>query len=240
MIPMMLRTLSAKHCFTRLIQLPKTIPIQSQMRSISKDNGVDLNSSDDELGVGDTAAAKYNDLYLKLNQAKTPEMTQNIDISDVHEIENYENMYLDSFKRHEIREEVKQLESRRLNTKEHLIHRKKNKVTGRIYLGQLIMKKLLSSKILTEAEIAGIMAAKRTYELIPGHLSTAIHKIEAEVRADADNDEVVVSFAVDSDQGGGVAEAMVACSTTLTTLLDFGVKVDPDNTDIHVKHISIS
>ena len=238
MIPMMLRTLSAKHCITRLIQLPKTIPIQSQMRSISKDNGVDLNSSDDDLG--DTAAANYNDLYLKLNQAKTSKMTQNIDISDVHEIENYENMYLDSFKRHEIREEVKQFENRRLDVKEHLIHRKKNKVTGRIYLGQLIMKKLLSSKILTEAEIAGIMAAKRTYELIPGHLSTAIHKIEAEVRADADNDEVVVSFAVDSDQGGGVAEAMVACSTTLTTLLDFGVKVDPDNTDIHVKHISIS
>ena len=51
---------------------------------------------------------------------------------------------------------------------------------------------------------------------------------------------MVVIFAVDSDQGGGVAEAMVACSTTLTTLMDFGVKVDPDNTDIHVKHISIS
>ena len=235
MIPMMLRTLSAKHCFTRLIQLPKTIPIQSQMRRISKDNGVDLNSSDDDLG--DTAAANYHDLYLKLNQAKTPEMTQNIDISDVHEIENYENMYLDSFKRHEIREEVKHLENRRLDTKE---HQKKSKITGRIYLGPLTMKKLLSSKILTEAEIAGIMAAKRTHELIPDHLSTAIHKIEAEVRADADNDEVVVSFAVDSDQGGGVAEAMVACSTTLTTLLDFGVKVDPDNTDIHVKHISIS
>lgn len=238
MLPMILRTLSAKHCFTRLIQLPKTIPIQSQMRRISKDNGVDLNSSDDDLG--DTDAANYNDLYLKLNQAKTPEMTKNIDISNVHEIENYENMYLDSFKRHEIREEVKHLESRRLNTKEHFIHKKKNIITGRIYLGPLIMKKLRTSKILTEAEIAGIMAAKKTYELIPGHLSTAIHKIEAEVRADVDNDEVVVSFAVDSDQGGGVAEAMVACSTTLTTLLDFGVKVNPDNTDIHVKNISIS
>ena len=238
MIPMMLRTLSAKHCFTRLIQLPKTIPIQSQMRRISKDNGVDLNSSDDDLG--DAAAANYNDMYLKLNQAETPEkMTQDIDISNVHEIENYENMYLDSFKRHEIRENVKHFENRLSGSKEHLIHQKKNKVTGRIYLGPLIMKKLLSSKILTEAEIAGIMAAKRTYELIPGHLSTAIHKIEAEVRADADNDEVVVSFAVDSDQGGGVAEAMVACSTTLTTLLDFGVKVDPVNTDIHVKNISI-
>jgi len=236
MLPMILRTLSAKHCFTRLIQLPKTIPIQSQMRRISKDNGVDLNSSDDDLG--DTGAANYNYLYLKSNQAKTPEMTKNIDISNVHEIENYENMYLDSFKRHEIREEVKHLESRRLNTKEHFIHKKKNIITGRIYLGPLIMKKLRTSKILTEAEIAGIMAAKKTYELIPGHLSTAIHKIEAEVRADVDNDEVVVSFAVDSDQG--VAEAMVACSTTLTTLLDFGVKVNPDNTDIHVKNISIS
>ena len=238
MIPMMLRTLSAKHCFTRLIQLPKTISIKSQIRHVSKDNGVDLNSSDDDLG--DTAAANYNDLYLKLNQTKKPEMTQNIDIGDVHEIENYENMYLDSFKRHENRESVKHFENRRSGTKEHLIYQKINKITGRIYLGPLIMKKLLSSKILTEAEIAGIMAAKRTYELIPGHLSTAIHKIEAEVRADADIDEVVVSFAVDSDQGGGVAEAMVACSTTLTTLLDFGVKVDPDNTDIHVKHISIS
>ena len=238
MLPMILRTLSAKHCFPRLIQLPKTIPIQSQLRRISKDNGVDLNSSDDDLG--DTDAANYNDLYLKLNQAKTPEMTKNIDISNVHEIENYENMYLDSFKRHEIREEVKHLESRRLNTKEHFIHKKKNIITGRIYLGPRIMKKLRTSKILTEAEIAGIMAAKRTYELIPGHLSTAIHKIEAEVRADVDNNEVVVSFAVESDQGGGVAEAMVACSTTLTTLLDFGVKVDPDNTDIHVKNISIS
>ena len=63
MIPMMLRTLSAKHCFTRLIQLPKTIPIQSQMRRISKDNGVDLNSSDDDLGDTVKYSMKYRISY---------------------------------------------------------------------------------------------------------------------------------------------------------------------------------
>ena len=109
---------------------------------------------------------------------------------------------------------------------------------GRIFLGSKTLVRMESEKIFTQAEIAGIMAAKKTVELIPAHLSRIINKVELTITVDSDTGEAEVRASVDSEDSAGVTEAMVACSTALVTLMDFGLQNDPDS-DIAVREIRL-
>ena len=97
-----------------------------------------------------------------------------------------------------------------------------------------------ASKILTTAEVAGVMAAKKTSELIPYHLNTTIHKIVTAASLDADTNEVVVTANVenDSERGDAITEAMIACSTALVTIFDYLVKQHPGSLP-QIKNIKV-
>jgi len=216
--------------------LIRGIGVSRISRHVSSDNnhrpgGVNLSDTDEI----DNLENNYNNLYLKLHQNNSvqplkmsgPSVT---DIDNVDDIEEYESLYLNSYQQHVIKEEVKKYEESLheddIKQSEMINHNNEKKsVVGRIYLGPSLFRAVSSSKILTTAEIAGIMAAKRTVELVPDHLNTLIHKVELTVELDSDQGEVVVTAAVDSDDDS-TAEAMIACSTALVTIFDHAVKLN--------------
>ena len=203
-------------------------------RHVSSDSnpgGVNLSDTD----AIDNLENNYNNLYLKLHQNNRVQSLKMsgpsvADIDNVDDIEEYESLYLNSYQQHVIKEEVKKYEESLhkddMTQSEMINHNNKKKsVVGRIYLGPSLIRAVSSSKILTTAEIAGIMAAKRTVELVPDHLNTLIHRVELTVELDCDQGEVVVTAAVDSDDDS-TAEAMIACSTALVTIFDHAVKLN--------------
>ena len=200
------------------------------------DKGINIDDPDE---IEKSLESEYNNMfqqsYLNHQQKINTSKHDAANINNISEIENYEKLYLDSFQAHELKEKVKH--SRTLNPQRNF-ENKRQEVVGRIFLGSNTLVKMETEKIFTEAEIAGILAAKKTAELIPAHLNRIINKVELTITADRDTGEAEVRVSVDSDESAGVTEAMVACTTALVTLMDFGLKSDPDS-DIAVREIRL-
>ena len=81
--------------------------------------------------------------------------------------------------------------------------------------------------VVATARIAGIMAAKRTHELIPLCHPLALSKISVEIEPDLDLPGLRVSAGVRTDGRTGVEmEALTAVSVTCLTIYDMAKAVD--------------
>jgi cyclic pyranopterin phosphate synthase len=78
---------------------------------------------------------------------------------------------------------------------------------------------------LAVARIAGIMAAKKTAELIPLCHPIALSKVEVEIAADG-NTLVILATAETTDRTGVEMEAMTAASVAALTLYDMAKGID--------------
>jgi cyclic pyranopterin monophosphate synthase len=78
---------------------------------------------------------------------------------------------------------------------------------------------------LAVARIAGIMAAKKTSELIPLCHPIALNKVEVEIEG-ADGTLTVTAMAETSDRTGVEMEAMTAASVAALTLYDMAKGID--------------
>lgn len=80
--------------------------------------------------------------------------------------------------------------------------------------------------VLAVARVAGIMAAKRTWELIPMCHPIALHQVVVELRVDGD--EVRIEAAVrTADRTGVEMEALTAVSVAALTIVDMTKSLDP-------------
>ena len=78
---------------------------------------------------------------------------------------------------------------------------------------------------LAVARIAGIMAAKKTSDLIPLCHPIALNKVEVDIAADG-NTLVILATAETSDRTGVEMEAMTAASVAALTLYDMAKGID--------------
>ncbi len=85
--------------------------------------------------------------------------------------------------------------------------------------------------VLATARIAGIMAAKRTPDLIPMCHPIAVHGVEVDVVPDPSLDVVRVRVVVrTADRTGVEMEALTAVSVACLTIVDMTKAVDPGAT----------
>ena len=171
--------------------IPSRIYPSSQKMSTFGDMGINIDDPDE---IENALENNYNHLFQKsyLNHQRNKEsQLKNADIDDCCEIENYEKLYLDSFKAHKLKEEVKMPEEETFVRDE---GRGKQVIIGRIYLGQLTLERMERDKAFTEAEVAGIMAAKRASDLIPAHLSRAINKAGNILRKKLNEVEILLIY----------------------------------------------
>ncbi len=95
--------------------------------------------------------------------------------------------------------------------------------------------------VLATARIAGIMATKRTPELIPLCHPIAVHGVEVEVEPDPDADIVRVRATVrTADRTGVEMEALTAVSVACLTIIDMTKAVDPAATIDGIQVVSKS
>lgn len=86
---------------------------------------------------------------------------------------------------------------------------------------ELVMGRLPKGEALSVARVAGIMAAKRTPELIPLCHTVALAAVEVSIDVDADEGlATITTVARSADRTGVEMEAMVAASTAALTLYD--------------------
>ncbi|MFN4355554.1 cyclic pyranopterin monophosphate synthase MoaC [Parvibaculum sp.] len=103
---------------------------------------------------------------------------------------------------------------------------------GRIFMKPSTLKLILDDNLkkgnaLEVARLAGIMAAKRTADLIPLCHPLAISKVEVDLRADKKTNSVEVEATVKlSGQTGVEMEALTAVSVACLTLYDMAKAVD--------------
>ena len=82
--------------------------------------------------------------------------------------------------------------------------------------------------VLAVARVAGIMAAKRTPDLIPLCHPIALHGVGVELEADPDADEVRIRVTVHTaDRTGVEMEALTAAATAGLTVIDMVKALDP-------------
>ena len=80
--------------------------------------------------------------------------------------------------------------------------------------------------VLSTARIAGIMAAKKTSELIPLCHPIAINKISIDLEI-IDTGVAITAQVVTSDRTGVEMEALTAASVAALTIIDMGKALDP-------------
>ena len=103
---------------------------------------------------------------------------------------------------------------------------------GRVTMKPATLKLILEDGLkkgnaLEVARLAGIMAAKRTADLIPLCHPLAIAKVEVDLRPDTNNSSVVVAATVKvTGQTGVEMEALTAVSVACLTLYDMAKAVD--------------
>ncbi len=96
-------------------------------------------------------------------------------------------------------------------------------------LDLILADKAQKGDVLAAARIAGIMAAKRTHELIPLCHSLALNKVAVEFDADRDAGQLIVRATVKVDGKTGVEmEALTAVSVACLTVYDMCKAVDRD------------
>lgn len=93
--------------------------------------------------------------------------------------------------------------------------------------------------VFATARIAGIQAAKRTWELIPLCHPLLLSKIEVDIQADIDHSQVIIrSLCKLKGQTGVEMEALVAASTAALTIYDMCKAVQKDMIISEVRLIS--
>jgi len=103
---------------------------------------------------------------------------------------------------------------------------------GRVAMAPATLDIILSGNakkgdVLGSARIAGIMAAKRTHELIPLCHPLMLSKVEVDIAPDADLPGLVVTARVrTSGQTGVEMEALTAVSVSCLTIYDMAKAVD--------------
>lgn len=87
--------------------------------------------------------------------------------------------------------------------------------------------RLKKGDVLATARIAGVMAAKRTHDLIPLCHPLALNDIQVEIMEREDGEGLTVSTSVRTSGKTGVEmEALTACNIALLTLFDMAKAID--------------
>jgi len=203
-------------------------------------------------------ADKYNDFFYSLHSQQVPRMTTGLDINNFDAIDNYEKLFEDSYRKHVINarltEETENFDKEKsvdfgfpsffqvkgsdkaipIDT-ENLV-----KVEGRIFVGKDIIKRIVNNRseedILTVAEVAGILGAKKTSELVPHYFSNTVNSVKVEIEIDVDVHELIVTSVVHGDKDCRT-KALTGCSIALVTIFNHFID---DDKDIQVKSISFS
>lgn len=101
------------------------------------------------------------------------------------------------------------------------------RVTTRV-AGSIAAGDVPKGDVLAVARVAGIMAAKRTPDLIPLCHPIALHGVGVELEADPDADEVRIRVTVrTADRTGVEMEALTAAATAGLTVIDMVKALDP-------------
>lgn len=114
--------------------------------------------------------------------------------------------------------------------------------TGTIRVNREIMDAVVHQKVkkgdvLGVARVAGIMAAKRTWELIPMCHPLAIRKCSIDFETDEEKLEIrVISYVKVEEKTGVEMEALTAASVALLTIYDMCKAIDKrmEITDVHL------
>jgi len=197
----------------------------------------------------------YNNMFYSLHSQKLPDKNAGIDIDNYEAIESYENLFHDSYKKHQmntkVNEELKkfQIESE-VHERENYLYTQNEiscniealddvvKAQGKIFVGEKAMKSIIDNKskgdILTVAEVAGILGAKKTSELVPHYFSNVVHKVEIDIDLDTRASEVIVTVAVVGDKDS-TTKALIGCSIALVTIFDHF----KENKAVYVKNIHL-
>ena len=107
-------------------------------------------------------------------------------------------------------------------------------------LEQIIAGDMPKGDVIGTARIAGIMAAKRTHDLIPLCHPLPISKVKVEIEADGEDSLVITATVGVSGKTGVEMEALTAVSVAGLTLYDMAKAVDKDMVigDIRLLHKS--
>lgn len=101
-----------------------------------------------------------------------------------------------------------------------------SRASGSIFIGKAAMDQVLSSAnkkgdVLTVAEVAGVMAAKRSADLLPHRLSPPISKVTVTCQPQPDRLEIsVVAHVVTDGETTGEMEALTGVTVACLTLYD--------------------
>jgi cyclic pyranopterin phosphate synthase len=94
-------------------------------------------------------------------------------------------------------------------------------------LRRIVDKEIIKGDVLGVARVAGIMAAKRTEEIIPLCHSLSIDSVEIDFRPDVEHAEIRIETRVKSTGKTGVEmEALVAAAVSALTIYDMCKAVD--------------
>eukprot|EP00090_Calanus_glacialis_P006083 TRINITY_DN14776_c1_g1_i1.p1 TRINITY_DN14776_c1_g1~~TRINITY_DN14776_c1_g1_i1.p1 ORF type:complete len:258 (+),score=67.35 TRINITY_DN14776_c1_g1_i1:38-811(+) len=193
-------------------------------------------------------AENYNNLFYNLHNQKLPDKNIGIDIDNFEAIESYDKLFHDSYKKHQmntkVTEEMEKFIKQSDDDEREVYSNTPNealncvvKAQGKIFIGEEAMKSIIDNKsrgdILTVAEVAGILGAKKTSELVPHYFSNVVHKVEIDIDLDIRASEVIVTAAVVGDQDS-TTKALTGCSIALVTIFDH---FKDTNKAIHVKNI---
>lgn len=91
----------------------------------------------------------------------------------------------------------------------------------------LLQQKLPKGDVLQVARVAGILAAKRTWELIPLCHPIPLTSITVDIEADSDRSLLVTADVRNQAQTGVEMESLTACSIAALTIYDMTKAVDP-------------
>jgi len=105
---------------------------------------------------------------------------------------------------------------------------------GRVYMKAETLAKVVEGNmpkgdVLSTARIAGIIAAKRTYELIPMCHNIPLDSVKVELSCDLDNSNIYIKAIANCTWKTGVEmEALTAVSTAALTIYDMCKAIDKE------------
>ena len=199
----------------QLIKRVRRLSVAKRYFAVGSDNGgIDIDNPEEIENLENN----YNDLYLRLHQSNA--------------VPNYKLPTVGSPKEYRTVGEYAETVQRSLS--DHLKNPDKEyqesgpsiaSAEGRIFLGRENLAVVLEAEnkarsVMTVAEIAGIMAAKKTRDLIPESYSSNVTKVSISVSVQPETSEVLVRSTVDTSEGDPATEAVLACSVALVTIFD--------------------
>ena len=210
----------------QIIRSFRRLSIVKRNFSVGRDGGGGGGVNIDDPDEIENMEVNYNDIYLQLHkQANTVAGTKIEDIvgpKKYRTIGEYSETVEQSLSQHRKSSPSPDPETDRTTRPEDT---SAATAVGRIYLGPGSMEVLehdqSASSLRIVAQVAGIMAAKRTGELIPHNYSSSnIQKVDISVTLEPESSEVLITSTVHSREGDGKTQAVLACSVALVTIFD--------------------